>query len=955
MFTRLFKSGWENADPAVRRKTLESGEVPDEIVAQLVRSDDDLAVRGAAAGVLHDLALLEELASGDTPAALREAAANRLRTLLSAAPEQAPSLARRIEALRVTAVDGLCDYLASEAQSPELRIAALDRVQDTDLLCRRAIDDPVASARRAALDRISDPNGWERVARDARNRDKQISRLARERLDAFHQAHADHEAAERLCAALENLAVAEVTPASRAEYQRLQHAWTTLGQAPDVELTGRFERATRTLVDAIEHLESALAMRQAICEDLRSLLDGLQADQATDAGSVSDAQERLAAIRTRWTALPPAAGGDERLAASYAELSTQIEQSFERIREDAARAERLRSLIETARTQLGGKAELSRRQVKDLKHRWTTLEQPLALALSEELQQAFEQVSAELDQRLTRQAQQREQALVEADRFIDELEAALRSGQVEQAQSLRDRVRHRLQAAKGHDDNRRAALQKRLHQSDPQLDRLRDWRHWGSGQSRQRLCEEMEALQDSPLDAAEMGARVRHAREEWKHIDHAEGPADEALWHRFDQACTRAYAPFQAQRKERMAQLQAHQRQKQALTEELLAIGRDTDWKAVDWPELDRRVRGIAQQWRRIGPVPRKLVKSVESGFRDALAGVEAHLGKERDRELRRRRALITQMEALADAPDPQAAGREAKQAQREWKPSVQADRKTEQALWKQFRAACDAVFQRIDAERDAAAQERRSRQQQKDELCDVLESLLGDTALDIDTLARRAAEIDERWQAVSTAPGKSERGAISRYEALRKRLAERRRQAARAAAASALEQVREQARLCAVLEAEVLDGRRDAGARAGLVDECRRAWQAPPLDDAGADPLRERFERAASALAGDEEANRDLVQGLEPNLQRRRDLCLQMEVEAGIDSPAEYRAARMQLQVARLEDALKHRQATTGSKETRLQAMQRSWYEAGPVPSAERANLDARFERALDAMQRHE
>ena len=110
----------------------------------------------------------------------------------------------------------------------------------------------------------------------------------------------------------------------------------------------------------------------------------------------------------------------------------------------------------------------------------------------------------------------------------------------------------------------------------------------------------MEALADAALSAAEVAARVRNAREAWKHIVRAEGPVSEALWQRFDGACTRAYAPFQEQRREQMAQLEAHHAQKQTVCAELEAMERDTDWKTVDWNEADRRVRSLCQRWRRI-------------------------------------------------------------------------------------------------------------------------------------------------------------------------------------------------------------------------------------------------------------------------------------------------------------------------------------------------------------------
>ena len=549
------------------------------------------------------------------------------------------------------------------------------------------------------------------------------------------------------------------------------------------------------------------------------------------------------------------------------------------------------------------------------------------------------------------QIQQRKQALEEAGQFVVELEQTLQKGELEHALSLRDRIRHRLKTARGIDEPKRAALQRRLHAMQPRLETLRDWRHWGSGQSRERLCDEIEALPDAALDAADIAARVRTAREAWKHIDRAEGPATEALWQRFDAACTRAYAPFQEQRREQMAQLEAHHEQKQALCAELEALARDTDWKTVDWSEADRGVRSLQQRWRRIGPVPRKAARSVEQRYRNALDSLETHLGRERERELRRRRALVARVEALADAADPRAAGEEVKQAQKDWKPTVQADRRTEQALWQQFRTACDAVFQRISAERDATVRELESNLQRKQALCGELDTLLGDAHADIRAVTRRVAELDDAWLATGAVPRKAEQGVAARYKSLQKRFAQRQQQAAQAAAQRELEGTGARARLCERLESGALAGGMAEPERQALLDETEQAWQAlAPLDDACEAALRERFVLAGRALTGDAQARQTLETGLEKNLKRRLELCLQMEIEAGIDSPPEYADARMQLQVSRLEDAFKHRQEDSSGG--RLRALQMAWYQAGPVPVAEMPALEARFARALAGMQ---
>jgi hypothetical protein len=946
MFSDLFRPKWEHSDPRVRRKALESGAVPTQLLAALAGTDSDPQVRRSALGRLQDLDVLTGLIGADPEKAVRDAARCRLCELLVAAEQDGPALEQRLKAVEQLPSCELHGELARRAQLAEVRAAALQRVQDTALLCELAVDDPVAAVRRAALERIDAPDGWERVAREARHRDKQISRMARERLEAFRTEGAEQENAVQLSLAMEALASAAVGAATRAEFQRLRLQWDKLGCVPPAPVSQRFARAGEVVSVAVERFESLLRQRRGLCAELETLLADLRGSEGQDQGP--DSAEPWRDIRARWGSLDADGAADEALAEQFNGLLTQVQQEAERLDRDAACAARLRSVLDQGRAALDDSAELDERRVKDFKRRWHELERPQSRHLAEQLKHDFDSLQHALRERLNRQVQQRKQALEEAEHFMTELEQSLDKGELEHALSLRDRIRHRLKLARGLDERKRAAVQRRLHAVHPQLDRLRDWRHWGSGQSRERLCSEMEALAEAVLEASEVASRVRNAREAWKHIDRAEGPAGEALWQRFDTACTRAYAPYQQQRREHMAELEVHRERKQALCDELEAMERDTDWKNVDWSEADRRARSLRQRWRRIGPVPRKAGKGLEQRYRAALERLDSHLGRERERELRRRRALIAQIEALAGAEDARAASREVKQAQKDWKPTVQADKRTEQALWQQFRTACDAVFNRIGEQREASERERQAGLQRRQTLCDELEALLNDAGADFQAVTRRFADADDEWSASGPLPRKAEQGVQARFQALKKAFAERQKQATLAAAEAELDGIRERSVLCERLE---------AGAMAGSLDESERQavaqrWEALPGLAHEAEPLlRKRFELAARALSGDPGAQQQLQRAAQDNLDRRLDLCLQMEIEAGVESPAEFADARMQLQVSRLEDAFKHRQG--GAAGDRARALQIAWYLCGPLPAAERAALDARFAGSLAALKK--
>ena len=949
MFNRLFTPKWEHADPRVRRKALASGVAPAAAVAKAAREDEDPEVRRCAVEYLDDLELLAALAATEPLPSIREVAGQRLRALLAGPLQVGPPLEARLETLRQACAPELCVFLARQAQVAEIRTSVLEQVKETSVLCAVAIEDPVAAVRRAALERIEDPQGWETVARETRKKDKQVSRLARERLEAWRKARSDRENTERLCREMEELLAETLQAGDQLRIRRLDGQWEPLESSASRQLTTRYRHARELAVAEIERLAALQSARRAICVDLEGLLVGVHDNAGSDALSAEDLLVSLDTAIGRWQAQLPEADDDDPLAQRFAGLVKQVRRESERLARDRACAARLQALVQQAGALRDEQAKLDEPRIKKLESRWAALEQPTSRSLAEALQDDFDSALQLLRERLERQRRQRQQALDTAEGLLAELESALQEGELERALSLRDRLRHLLKTARGVAEHKRLALQEQLQGMQPRLEELRQWRHWGGGKARLRLCTEIEALAGSVRSAEDVAARVRNARDAWKRIDHGEGPAGEALWQRFDQACTRAYEPYQREQREQAAQRAAHLGQKQALCAELDAFERDTDWKQVDWQAADQRVRKARERWRRIGPVPGKARRVLEKNYHEVLERLESHLGKERERELRRRRALIAAVEKLATAPDSRAAGRAVKEAQAKWKPAVQAARQVEQSLWLQFRSACDAVYTHTRKQREAADAEQQTNLEHKIALCTALETLLEDKDTDFREFAQRFGTSRSEWAGIGTIPRKVERATQARYEALEKRFAQRQQQQVKAAAECVLQGLRARSRLCECLEAEVLDSTLEAGSHQALLEETRQAWQALDALDTGAEKvLRERFDLASRALGGDEQAGQTLLDGVPKNLDKCLELCLQLEIAAGIDSPAEFAGARMQFQVSRLAEAMHHKIEEPRARQDPLWDLQIAWYQAGPVPREAQGSLEARFGHAV-------
>ncbi|MEL7451510.1 MAG: DUF349 domain-containing protein, partial [Pseudomonadota bacterium] len=107
------------------------------------------------------------------------------------------------------------------------------------------------------------------------------------------------------------------------------------------------------------------------------------------------------------------------------------------------------------------------------------------------------------------------------------------------------------------------------------------------------------------------------------------------------------------------------------------------------------------------------------------------------------------------------------------------------------------------------------------------------------------------------------------------------------------------------------------------------------------------RFEAALAASGEDDGARKKLAASLAGNLEQKLRICLDLEIAADIESPAEFAEARMQHRVQQLSAALSSGGGSTGKS---ARALIDEWYATGPVESAEHDALEARFKRALEA-----
>ncbi len=254
-----------------------------------------------------------------------------------------------------------------------------------------------------------------------------------------------------------------------------------------------------------------------------------------------------------------------------------------------------------------------------------------------------------------------------------------------------------------------AALEQQVHQALVAAGELEGWQRWSADQVREELVAKAEALLQRPegqaLGGRKMQETLRQLREQWKQTDQG-GPANHALWRKFDEACNAAHKVVEGWLDKVRTEAAEHKASRLALIEEVKAWAAaqvaSTDWKAIN-----RALHQFADRWRDGGHVGEKVFAELQPLWKQALAEAAAPLEAAQKDSLARRHAMIDEAVALGAAPQLRIDA--VKALQQRWQAEAQSvplDRKHEQKLWDAFRKPIDEAFNRKSTERERVATE---------------------------------------------------------------------------------------------------------------------------------------------------------------------------------------------------------------------------------------------------------
>jgi hypothetical protein len=430
-----------------------------------------------------------------------------------------------------------------------------------------------------------------------------------------------------------------------------------------------------------------------------------------------------------------------------------------------------------------------------------------------------------------------------------------------------------------------------LRQLDLDLTELRQWKDFAVAPKRHALIEAMESLIGSSEEPRALGERIKGLQQEWRTLSQGISSETPEEWERFRRASQTAYQPCLAYA-EAQAQLRRENLEKRmALLERVRVVEQTLDAAALDNRRLSAVLGEAPREWRSAFPVEREANAPVQAEFDAALGRMQARLDAWYAQHVAEKQALIERARQLQSEVNGADAVVAAKRLQALWKQTGPAPRDRDQAMWKEFRALCDAVFQRRElAYAEHAAKLEAARRAALD-LCEAAEALAACPSIALAGTLKKMPELQDAFAAVGELPRGEARAIQARFSracaAAESRIAETRLKAAE----QSLSDLFEAGKRVHAYEWAVAS-HTDATLSAELKDAAVAFIETVPRWPTGG--LAAIRERLAQADCG----------GSSSPAARERDfrlLCIRCEIEAGLATPAEDERLRQEYQVQRL------------------------------------------------------
>ncbi len=904
----LFTPKWQHTDAQVRLNALDAS-TDVQVISTLAVDDSDQDVRIKAISLLPNNELLIQLIS-DKNAQIKQAATQQF-LAVNLGSHDAQQQLLKIEHIQDTQ---LLMTIATVMGNNELAQAALSNIQDEQQLVIFINQSASAKARLLAMEKISQPELLKALEKQFKNKDKTLTRLAKNKLNILNDAEKTHQLAiahiSQLLSNAIQLASANFKPTYLAELTHLKQAWLKVdaNDSQKIDFAKAIEACDQILFDNQQQQTELLTQQNNIKEaqelhakalkQLQQVFEECKAGTSTDTSNLTQSLQETSDLWLQASQLHTADSTRKKEFDTLLKPLKELQSSLE-----------ILSTIKLPEDKEGTDFSLHLKQFKSIESLIKKVNWPAEFPAGKQLHEL--EASLVLKQASLNEHRNNEKNTVSAiSRLLQQLETDIEGGQLKNAKHTDTKIRKLLKLLPPQNDK---SLNNKFQMLSSQLLELKDWQGYAAAPKFESLCNEMESLITSQMDPKQLSTMIHNLQDQWKALGGLpDKQQHQAFWVRFKKASDTAYEPckqyFQGLSKVKLY----NKEQKEEICQQLESFYTNNDWVNADWAAIQTLLDYANSEFKKYSPVENSVHKTLQSRFQAATKQIHGKVIGFYQENAQLKQAIIDETKELQTQDDLAGAIEQCKKLQQHWRTIAAAGRQ-EHSLWKTFREQCDALFNRRTAENQAHKEQLNAEKIQANTLVEkanlLLENTNSDSLQQLKDLKQSLQQLDLPASIMET-----------KNQQLNK-VEEQIQQIKRSQKILAQQQLWVDAMALSQQVAQwELKQEGDEQAINTLIQETK-------LPKGTADALQQRLSKKAN------HGNNDYLK-----------LCLALEITQDVASPSNDQAARMALQVERLQKNM-GKKLPEASEQVEL--LQLDWF-ALSACSDEYLNFSERFNSAL-------
>ncbi len=275
-----------------------------------------------------------------------------------------------------------------------------------------------------------------------------------------------------------------------------------------------------------------------------------------------------------------------------------------------------------------------------------------------------------------------------------------------------------------------------------------------------QICEKAEELLMEPSVLRAFNALQKY-HDDWREIGPVPPDKKDEIWERFKAATSQINLKHQDYFEKRKSEQKKNLDAKVALCEKAEEISSVKFESHRDWDEKSRDLVELQKVWKTIGFAPKKDNNRIYNRFREAcdrfFVNKREYYSKNKDIQqtnLQMKIDLCMEAETLKESDDWKKTTQQFIDIQRRWKEIGPVPRKSSDAIWKRFRAACDYFFERKAGHFNDIDGEQLENQQLKEQIIEEVERFKPES--DLSASLKILRDFQRRWTEIGHVPLKN-------------------------------------------------------------------------------------------------------------------------------------------------------------------------------------------------------